>query len=67
MTMSDLPNELLKTGNSILEEAFLQHQSLEDLSKKYVHMVLNHFDGNKKEACNFLNINYRTLQRKLQD
>ncbi len=67
LTMSDLPGELSKTGNSILEDAFLQNQSLENLSKKYVHMVLNHFDGNKKEACKFLNINYRTLQRKLQD
>jgi DNA-binding NtrC family response regulator len=52
LTLSDLPGELSKTGNSILE---------------YAHMVLNHFDGNKKEACKFLNINYRTLQRKLQD
>ncbi|MEE9118585.1 MAG: sigma-54 dependent transcriptional regulator [Calditrichia bacterium] len=67
LTLSDLPGELSKTGNSILEDAFLQNQSLEDLSKKYAHMVLNHFDGNKKEACKFLNINYRTLQRKLQD
>jgi len=67
LTMSDLPNELSKTGNSILEEAFLQNQSLDDLSKKYVRMVLDNFDGNKKETCQFLNINYRTLQRKLQD
>ena len=67
LTLSDLPGELSRTGNSILEDAFLQNQSLEDLSKKYAHMVLNHFDGNKKEACKFLNINYRTLQRKLQD
>jgi DNA-binding NtrC family response regulator len=67
LTLTDLPRELSKTGNSILEDAFLQHQSLDDLSKKYVHMVLNHFDGSKKEACKFLNINYRTLQRKLQD
>jgi len=67
LTMSDLPKELSKEGNSILEDAFLQNKTLEDLSKGYVHMVLNHFDGNKKDACKFLNINYRTLQRKLQD
>jgi DNA-binding NtrC family response regulator len=67
LTMTDLPKELSKGGNSILEEAFLQNQSLDDLSKKYVRLVLDHFDGNKKEACIFLNINYRTLQRKLQD
>lgn len=67
LTMSDLPKELSKQGNSIFDDAFLQKQSLEDLSKRYVHIVLDHFDGNKKEACEFLNINYRTLQRKLQD
>ncbi len=67
LTLSDLPGELSKTGNSILEDAFLQNQSLDDLSSQYVHMVLDHYNGNKKEACNFLNINYRTLQRKLQD
>ena len=67
LAMSDLPKELSKSGNSILEDAFLRNQSLDDLSKRYVHMVLDHYDGNKKEACNFLNINYRTLQRKLQD
>jgi len=67
LTLSDLPKELSATSNSILDDAFLQNQSLEDVSKRYVHMVLNHFDGNKKEACIFLNINYRTLQRKLQE
>ena len=67
LTVSDLPKELSKQGNSILEDAFLQNQTLDDISKAYVHMVLNHFEGNKKEACKFLNINYRTLQRKLQD
>ena len=67
LTISDLPDGLSKQGNSIFEDAFLQNQSLEELSRRYVHMVLDHFDGNKKEACQFLNINYRTLQRKLQD
>jgi len=67
LTISDLPGELSKQGNSLFEDAFLQNQSLEDFSKRYVHLVLDHFDGNKKEACKFLNINYRTLQRKLQD
>jgi len=67
LTISDLPGELSKQGNSLFEDAFLQNQSLEDFSRRYVHLVLDHFDGNKKEACKFLNINYRTLQRKLQN
>ena len=67
LTLTDLPGELSKTGNSLLEDAFLQHKTLDDLSRQYVQLVLNHYNGNKKEACQFLNINYRTLQRKLQD
>jgi DNA-binding NtrC family response regulator len=66
LTMSDIPSDLNKSGTSLLQEALHEHQSLESLSKKYVQMVLAHFNGNKKEACEFLDINYRTLQRKLQ-
>lgn len=67
LTLSDLPVELNRSGNSFVEELLRQNLSLEAISKKYVHMVLDHFDGNKKAACEFLNINYRTLQRKLQE
>jgi DNA-binding NtrC family response regulator len=65
LTLADLPEELSKNSNSFLQEALDQRQTLEDVSKKYVQIVLDHFDGNKKEACEFLNINYRTLQNKL--
>jgi DNA-binding NtrC family response regulator len=67
LTLSDLPDELDKNSNSFLQEALERNQTLEDLSRKYVQMVLSHFNSNKKETCKFLNINYRTLQKKLQD
>jgi DNA-binding NtrC family response regulator len=67
LTLSELPDELDKNSNSFLQEALERNQTLEDLSRKYVQMVLSHFNSNKKETCKFLNINYRTLQKKLQD
>jgi len=65
--LADLPEELSKNNTSFLQEALEQHQSLDDISKRYAQMVLEHFSGNKKEACQFLQINYRTLQNKLNN
>ena len=67
LTLSDLPGELNKNSGSFLQDALDRNMALEDISKKYVQMVLQHFNGNKKEACQFLDINYRTLQRKLEE
>ena len=67
LVLADLPEELSKNNTSFLQEALEQHQSLDDISKRYAQMVLEHFSGNKKEACQFLQINYRTLQNKLNN
>jgi DNA-binding NtrC family response regulator len=67
LTLTDLPGELNKNSSSFLQDALERNLSLEDVSKKYVLMVLQHFEGNKKEACKFLNINFRTLQRKIEE
>lgn len=67
LALADLPNDLSKNSNSFLQEALEQHQNLDDISRHYVQMVLDHFNGNKKEACQFLQINYRTLQNKLKN
>ena len=67
LTLADLPGELNKNSGSFLEDALERNLTLEMVSKKYVQMVLNHLDGNKKEACRFLDINYRTLQRKIEE
>jgi len=67
LTLADLPGELNKNSGSFLEDAVERNLTLETVSKKYVQMVLKHLDGNKKEACRFLDINYRTLQRKIDE
>jgi DNA-binding NtrC family response regulator len=67
LTINDIPDELKHTGDSTLTNALLQNQTLEDVSKTYARLVLDHVHGNKKEACRILNINFRTLQKKLSD
>ena len=65
LSLSELPDDLKYNSHSFLSNVFLKKYTLEELSKEYVQMVLSHFKGNKKQACEFLNINYRTLQNKL--
>jgi DNA-binding NtrC family response regulator len=67
LVLADLPEELNKNNTSFLQEALEQRQSLDDVSRRYAQMVLEHFNGNKKEAGQFLQINYRTLQNKLDN
>ena len=67
LSLADIPEELKHSSNSFLHNALIEKQNLEDISKLYVKMVLEHVQGNKKAACDLLNINYRTLQKKLED
>ena len=66
LTISDLPTDLEKYNNSFFDQAMRDNLTLEEVSRQYVQMILEHFGGNKKKTCDFLNINFRTLQRKLQ-
>lgn len=63
--IKDLPPDILEESNNFLDKALANELSLEDVSKLYVKMVLDLKKGNKKEACKLLNINYRTLMKKL--
>ena len=65
LSLSELPEDLKYNSESFLSNALLKKYTLEELSKDYVQMVLAHFKGNKKQACELLNINFRTLQNKL--
>jgi DNA-binding NtrC family response regulator len=67
LTLSDLPDEYKQDNELYLHNAILENQTLEDVNKYYVRLVLNHVSGNKKEACKILKINFRTLQKKLED
>lgn len=65
--MDTLPPDLLEESDNFLDRAIANELSLEEVSRIYVKMVLDLKKGNKKEACKLLNINYRTLMKKLQD
>lgn len=60
-----LPPDLLEETDNFLDKALVNQLSLEEVSRIYVKMVLESKKGNKKEACKLLNVNYRTLMKKL--
>jgi len=65
ISVSDLPDDFKQNSDSFLSNALLQKYTMEELTKDYAKVVLAHFNGNKKLACDFLDINYRTLQNKI--
>ncbi len=67
LSLSDIPGEIKQDGLPFLHNALLEKQTLEQVIKTYARLVFDHVQGNKKEACRILNVNYRTLQRKLTD
>jgi DNA-binding NtrC family response regulator len=67
LSITDLPQEFKRNNATFLNSALLENHTLAQIDKHYVRLVLEHVGGNKKEACKILNINYRTLQRKLQE
>jgi transcriptional regulator with PAS, ATPase and Fis domain len=48
-----------------LNFAVQQRLQESELTKLYAHLILNEQEGNKKEACKILGINFRTLQNRL--
>ncbi len=48
-----------------LNFAVQQRLQESELTKLYAHLVLDEQEGNKKEACKILGINFRTLQNRL--
>ncbi len=67
LTVKDLPDELVEKENPILQNALSNKLTLEEMTRLYVKMVYEHVGKNKKAACEFLNINYRTLMNRLKD
>lgn len=66
LTLKDLPDQLLEEENALLQNAISNKLNLDEMIRMYVNMVYEHTDKNKKEACTFLNINYRTLNSRLK-
>ena len=63
--LPDLPADVIEQSNNFMDKALANELTLDEISKIYVKMVLEQKQGNKKEACKQLNINYRTLMSKL--
>lgn len=65
LTLKDVPDEIQEQENPILQQALSHRLTLEELIRMYVHLVYEHTNKNKKQACEFLDINYRTLNKRL--
>ncbi|MBD3223911.1 MAG: response regulator [Caldithrix sp.] len=65
LTIKDLPQEIQEKENPVLQNALSNRISLEELNRLYVNLVYEHLGRNKKLACDFLDINYRTLNKRL--
>ena len=67
LTTHDLPQDIKEQGNPILQDSLQNSYTMDDMTKMYAHLVYNHLNQNKKETCEFLNINFRTLVSRLKN
>lgn len=66
LTIKDIPEDIQGAENPLLQSALANKISLDEMTKMYVNMVYEYLDKNKKAACEFLNINYRTLSSRIE-
>ncbi len=66
LTIKDLPEQIIEEENAFMQNALSTKLTLEEMTRLYVNLVYEHSGKNKKEACAFLNINYRTLHSRLK-
>jgi DNA-binding NtrC family response regulator len=64
--VSDLPPEIYRDYSGLFEANNLHDQSLRSWSSRYVRIVLDRCKGNKRRACEVLDISYHTLQAYLE-
>ena len=70
LTIEDLPTRIGGSGKNVtnnMNESVAQRRSLEELDRQYVRMVLASVNGNKTEAAAILQIDRKTLYRKLEE
>ena len=60
--LSDLPREISKEYEDVVHELPGRTESLRAWSSRYVRLVLERCQGNKRRACDLLDISYHTLQ-----
>jgi len=64
--LSDLPREISHEYEEVISETPGQTESLRSWSSRYVRLVLERCQGNKRRACDMLDISYHTLQSYLE-
>jgi len=65
ITIGDLPRDIAAPHAVVEELAAGEDQTLRAYSSRYVRMVLDRCNGNKRRACRVLDITYHTLQSHL--
>jgi len=63
---AELPEEISKEYRDLLREIPGRDDTLRAWTSRYVRLVLERCDGNKRRACDILNITYHTLQSHLE-
>lgn len=67
LSLRDIPMDIQEQSDPILKTALENKYTMDEFTKMYAHMVYHHLNNNKKETCEFLQINYRTLISRLKD
>ena len=62
IVLSDLPADISRDFRPLVRETGGRDDSLRAWSSRYVRLVLERCGGNKRRACDVLNISYHTLQ-----
>jgi DNA-binding NtrC family response regulator len=65
IALSDLPQAVTQEYRDVLLEMPARDNSLRAWSSRYVRLVLERCEGNKRRACELLDISYHTLQSHL--
>jgi transcriptional regulator with PAS, ATPase and Fis domain len=66
ITVADLPGEISNEYQDVLRDVPDRDDSLKAWTSRYVRLVLERCDGNKRRACAVLDISYHTLQSHLE-
>jgi len=62
MTLDDLPPSVSQGSSAVLRECDASDDTLRGWSSRYARLVLGRCRGNKRRACEVLDISYHTLQ-----
>jgi transcriptional regulator with PAS, ATPase and Fis domain len=65
LTVADLPADITQDYRDLLRDVPDRDDSLRAWSSRYVRLVLDRAQGNKRRACDVLGISYHTLQSHL--